>query len=239
MMQGVRHIDEGEHILPFIRPFCGQPSPFLWEDDVGEVHIIPQGEGGEQGDPLMPLPFCLGQHPALAAVSAGLRDGERLFAFHDDLYIVYRPERVRAVHDLLRRHLWQLAGISLHAGKTKVWNRSGACPPACVAMQCAAVAVSPTAVVWRGDPELPTHQQVLKVLGVPLGHPDFVLKFLEAKIAEHRVLLERIPLVPDTQSAYPSVLELSRDCWELTLHFQVQILLPLENGVWIARVEVE
>ena len=174
----------------------------FWEDDVGEVHIIPQGEGGEQGDPLMPLLFCLGQHPALAAVSAGLRDGERLFAFHDDLYIVCRPERVGAVHDLLRRYLWQHAGISFHAGKTKVWNRSGACPPACVAMQRAAVAVSPTAVVWRGDHEIPTHQQGLKVLGVPLGHPDFVLKFLEAKIAEHRVLLERIPLVPDTQSAW-------------------------------------
>ena len=184
MMQGVRRIDEGR------------------EDDVGEVHIIPQGEGGEQGDPLMPLLFRLGQHPALAAVSAGLRDGERLFAFHDDLYIVCRPERVGAVHDLLRRYLWQHAGISLHAGKTKVWNRNGACPPACVAMQRAAVAVSPTAVVWRGDTELPTHQQGLKVLGVPLGHPDFVLKFLEAKIAEHRVLLERIPLVPDTQSSW-------------------------------------
>ena len=69
-------------------------------------------------------------------------------------------------------------------------------------MQRAAVAVSPTAVVWRGEHELPTHQQGLKVLGVPLGHPDFVLKFLEAKIAEHRVLLERIPLVPDTQSSW-------------------------------------
>ena len=39
-------------------------------------------------DPLMPLFFCLGQHPALAAISAALQDGERLFAFLDDLYIV-------------------------------------------------------------------------------------------------------------------------------------------------------
>ena len=55
-----------------------------------------------------------------------------------------------AVHDLLRRYLWQHVGMSLHAGKTKVWNRSGACS------SC-------------------------EVFGVPLGHPDFVLKFLEAK----------------------------------------------------------
>ena len=71
----------------------------------------------------------------LAAVSASLREGERLFAFLDDLHIVCRPERVGAVHALLERHLWDLAGISLHAGKTRVWNRSGHCPPACAALQ--------------------------------------------------------------------------------------------------------
>ena len=40
------------------------------------------------------------------------------------------------------------------------------------------------------------------MLGVPLGHADFVEKFLEGKITEHRVLLDRIPEVPDTQSAW-------------------------------------
>ena len=70
------------------------------------------------------------------------------------------------------------------------------------ALQRAAVAVSPTAIVWRGDHTLPTDQQGLKVLGVPVGTPHFVLKFLEQKIDEQRVLLERIPQVPDTQSAW-------------------------------------
>ena len=35
--------------------------------DDGEVHKIPQGEGGEQGDPMMPLLYSLGQHRALEA----------------------------------------------------------------------------------------------------------------------------------------------------------------------------
>ena len=49
----------------------------------------------------------------------------------------------------------------------------------------------------------PTCQQGgFKVLFVPLGHPDFVRKFLEGKIAEHRTFLERIPEIPDTQSAW-------------------------------------
>ena len=71
-----------------------------------------------------------------------------------------------------------------------------------VSLPSAAVSVCPTAIVWRGDSELPTHQQGFKVLGIPLGHPDFVQRFLEGKIAEHRVLLERIPEISDTQSAW-------------------------------------
>ena len=34
--------------------FCGSPSTSLWEDEEGVDHEIPQGEGGEQGDPPMP-----------------------------------------------------------------------------------------------------------------------------------------------------------------------------------------
>ena len=39
---------------------------------------LPQGEGGEQGDPLMPLLFALGQYEALQAVSRGrVQDSQR------------------------------------------------------------------------------------------------------------------------------------------------------------------
>ena len=48
--------------------FYGDHSTYLWEDDVGTVHHIEQGEGGEQGDVLMPLLFSLGQNAALQAV---------------------------------------------------------------------------------------------------------------------------------------------------------------------------
>ena len=82
--EGLRCVVDGEQILPFVRAFCGQPSTYLWEDDGGEVHTIPQGEGGEQRDISMPLLFCLGQHPALSAVSAQLEAGGKLFAYLDD-----------------------------------------------------------------------------------------------------------------------------------------------------------
>ena len=46
-------------MLPFVRMFYGSPSEYLWEDNQGNVHVVPQGEGGEQGDAMMPLLFCL------------------------------------------------------------------------------------------------------------------------------------------------------------------------------------
>ena len=43
---------------------------------MGKVHTITQGEGGEQGDAMIPLLFSLGQHSALARVqSAPHEDG--------------------------------------------------------------------------------------------------------------------------------------------------------------------
>ena len=84
----------GSQILPFVRMFYGDHSTYLWEDDVGTVHRIEQGEGGEQCDVWMPLLFSLGQHAALQAVQDQLLEGERLFAFLDDIYVVTTPERV-------------------------------------------------------------------------------------------------------------------------------------------------
>ena len=58
---------ELQTLLPFVRLFYGEASEYLWTDDGGTTHHIPQGEGGEQGDPLMPALFALGQHDGLEA----------------------------------------------------------------------------------------------------------------------------------------------------------------------------
>ena len=55
--------------------FYGSPSEYFWEDDFGETHSIPQGEGGEQGDAMMPLLYSVGQHEALQVAQRGMRDG--------------------------------------------------------------------------------------------------------------------------------------------------------------------
>ena len=49
--------------------------------------MIPQGEGGEQGDAMMPLLYSIGQHEALQVAQRAMRDGEHLMAFLDDVYM--------------------------------------------------------------------------------------------------------------------------------------------------------
>ena len=131
-----------------------------------------------------------------------------MFAYLDDLYLVCRPERVGEVHAILRHHLWESARISIHEGKTKVWNRCGTRPQGCDDLQAAAESVLPGAVVWRGDHSLPTAQQGFKVLGVSFGHQDFVHQFLQTKVDNHSVLLteyQQFQMFKRLGSFFPSV----------------------------------
>ena len=80
----------------------GNPPP-IWEDEVGEVQEIPQGEGGDQGDPLMPLIFSLTLHPSLRSAAKLLREGEKIFAFLDDVHLVCTPDRVLEVFRIVEK----------------------------------------------------------------------------------------------------------------------------------------
>ena len=95
----------------------GQPSAYFWDDEMGDTQVIPQGEGGHQGDPIMPLLSCLSLHKALVAV--------RESAFHDDIYATCAPDRVLAVHRILQQKNQTHCCISVHHDKTQIWNRGG------------------------------------------------------------------------------------------------------------------
>ena len=88
-------------------------------------------KGGEQGDPLMPLLFSLGQHASLEALQRRMRPTERLMAYLDDIYFASRPERVGDVVAASVQELWAHARIRVHGGKTHIWNRAGT-KPGCV-----------------------------------------------------------------------------------------------------------
>ena len=91
MMSGLLRM-EGAAALPFVQHFCGRPSSYLWEY---EDEIV-QGEGGEQGDPLVLVFFALQHHAALLAFQASLLPPEKLFASLDDIYAVVEADRVAA-----------------------------------------------------------------------------------------------------------------------------------------------
>jgi len=177
-------------MLPFVRLSYAQPSRYAWLDEDGQQHFVVQGEGGEQGDPLMPLLFSLGIHDALEQVKPHLRNDEHIFAFLDDVYAIAEPDRVRPIYDLLAAALGEVAGIQLHTGKTRTWNRAGVCPPGM--QELGAEVWSPAGV---------------KVLGTPLGTDAYVAQHVAERLADEKRLWDAIPEVPDLQCAWQLLLQ--------------------------------
>ena len=151
MLEGLRQLPVGNTVLPFVRLFYGRQSQYLWECDDGEIHHIPQGEGGEQGDAMMPLLYSLGQHRALQTVGEHLQERELLFAYLDDTFFVSSPLRVGPLYAVLQEALNVHAGIRINAGKTQIWNRSGERPEVCNALERVARTSNPRAIVSRGS----------------------------------------------------------------------------------------
>eukprot|EP00439_Symbiodinium_sp_Y106_P083753 s1591_g24.t1 len=90
-------------LVPFARQFYGTPSSYTWTES----------EGGEQEDPLMPALYALAQQPALCEVQAQLCDGEAIFAFLDDTYVV----DPRTIHIVKRAELsGRTAGADMPVG---------------------------------------------------------------------------------------------------------------------------
>ena len=202
MFRGVADMCDGDKLIPFVRLFYGSPSTYLWEDDTGKVHHVQQGEEGEQGDPLKPLLFSLGKHRALVTVKSKLKEGEKLFAFLDDVYVICTPKRVLDVFRLLETELHNRVSISIHQGKTQIWNRGVHEPVGAAILTAAARREKPEAVVWRANPFLPPFEQGLMVLGAPVGQLEYVLARLSEKGVEHDRLLEKILQVQDVQASW-------------------------------------
>ena len=111
--------------------------------------------------------------------------------------------------------------IRVHTGKTKVWNRAGIKPLACDVLERIARIQHPSAVVWRGS-DIPTVDQGIKVLGTPLGHPDYVTRHLQRVEQEQQTLLDRIPSVFDVQSAWLLLLH----CASARANYQLRVVHP-------------
>ena len=175
--------------------FYSTPSTYIWTDQSGQTHPVQQAEGGEQGDPLMPALFSLALNTALQQFHEDLHDGERVAAYLDDIYITAQPSRIRTLFDTLARHLSTHTGIRRHAGKTQVWNAGGVEPPNVQEL-------TTTTPVWLGNPTLPHTQQGFRVLGLPLGHPEYMQEELAKLSKKHKLFFDQLPALPDLQASW-------------------------------------
>ena len=154
MMEGLHSLEEGRAVLPFVRQFYGVPSSYLWEDDGGVTHIVTQGEGGEEGDALMPLLFYWVNMELCSLWLLQCCRANVCLPFLMTFMWCARPREClscTAVCD-------QLCGTSpasANAGKTQLWNRAGEEPPGCQHLTVEARLVDPTAVVWKGGEDVP------------------------------------------------------------------------------------
>ena len=117
----------------------------------------------------MPLLFSIGMQGALEEVADTL--GEQLCAFLDDISVLCQPHRVKTIYDV-----FGVAGIRLHQGKTRVWNKAGVLLDDVHTLGYKA---------WQLDGV------------VVLGTHKFVAEKLRARVVEERRLWEATPTVPD------------------------------------------
>ena len=80
------------------------------------THSIAQGEGGEQGDPLMPLLFALRAAPSSGGHQNRLDPSEKVFACLDDIYIKSEASRVGVGCKTVQRELFNHCHIRVHTG---------------------------------------------------------------------------------------------------------------------------
>ena len=191
MLGALARTPTAHRLLPFVLLAYGQQSRYLWSDSEGNPHEIVQGEGGEQGDALMPALFSLGMADGLRQAQAQLQPNELVVAYLDDVYIITSPERARAAYQVVTDTIAATCGIQPNLGKTVCWNKAGVCPPNMAEL-------GPT--VWRG--EGPAATRGIRLLGAPLGSPEYTDAFGEAHAAKAEHLLQRIMAMPSLQHTW-------------------------------------
>ena len=122
-----------------------------------------QGEGGEQGRPLDAHVVCTWAAQGFAGNSGtSLGRGARLRFPGRYPCGVHAGKGRKRLH-IIQQELFAHARISVHHGKTQVWNRGRIVPQDIDIITAAARVQVPDAVVWRGAQELPATKQRLRL----------------------------------------------------------------------------
>ena len=145
-------------LIPFVRQWYASPSRYLWRDENGTPHEIAQGDGGEQGDAMMPALFCLALKAALQEIQAGLPAGATILAYLDDIYLVCEPEDTALIFHMVREILGRTCNIDVNLDKLAARSKAVQASPAGLD------AISQQA--WKSDK--PEAERGIKILGTPV-----------------------------------------------------------------------
>lgn len=155
--------------------------------------------GVKQGDPLGPLYFALGMQPILRKTLSF--PNVRVFAYLDDVNVYASQTDSLHVFDLIRRE-GEKVGLKVNSSKSVLHSSN---PPP--------VDIIPSPPVW--DPH------GLKVLGVPIGAPDFIREILADKFGKSSKILT---VLQDMDSAL--ALPLINQCVNARPLFLIRTVLP-------------
>ena len=81
MLTKLSQMPEARKLLPFVRLSYAGLSSYTWFDEKGKRHVVNQAEGGEQGDPLMPLLFSIGSRARWKLSPGNCRKGNTCSRF--------------------------------------------------------------------------------------------------------------------------------------------------------------
>ena len=104
-MISVDEVGRTTNFVPSLRDHLG----ISWEGAEGARHLIYKTVCGEHCNPLIPS-FSSWQFHALEDMMRKLLDGELIFAFVDNIYVLSSPDRV---YNLWAQKLWPMAWIWL------------------------------------------------------------------------------------------------------------------------------
>ena len=164
------------------------------------MHDIVQGDGGEQGDPLMPALFALGQHAALVAAKNDMHHDDLLVAFLDDLYAVTEKDRTRKTFDIVTTAVEKHAGIRTNLGKLQLYSEAGGDPPPGFEEFQEKRAENEGRIWTSNCPQL--QDRGIVVLGSPLGTVEFCEAFAVKRIEKEQKFLDWLPELEDLQVAW-------------------------------------
>ena len=183
----------GDSAMPFVPQFHGSASVLVGK--MKKESCTRLCKHREENKVTLSCRLSLGQHPASTPGRAGPVARWRT-SFASWMTCTSCAHLHGSTLFVILQHVFTHSSIRVHHGKTQVWNRGSVAPLGIEVLQAVARVNDPDAILWRGDPTLR-----VRILGTPLGHPDFVRSQLSMS-ETHDQLLEKVLTIQDLQCAW-------------------------------------